>query len=190
MLRRQAPVRTFIARVLGAKTDERAWRIGADGEEMVAVELFNLNKKDPRWNYLHAIPVGENGSDIDHIVVGPGGVFTLSTKHHPEAKIGVAGDSFLVNGSKVPYVRNSRFEAKRAGELLTKACGFPVKAFGVIVPVGSDMPVVRAQPADVYVVARRTLISWLLAATPKLEASTIDAITAMARRSTTWQAQH
>ena len=75
-LKQAAPVRTFVARVLGVHTDERAWRIGADGEEKVAARLAKLAKKDPRWTFLHAIPVGENGSDIDHLVVGPGGVFT------------------------------------------------------------------------------------------------------------------
>ena len=38
-LKRVAPVRTFLARVLGVHTDERAWRIGAEGEEKVAAQL-------------------------------------------------------------------------------------------------------------------------------------------------------
>lgn len=105
-LKQAAPVRTFVARVLGVHTDERAWRIGADGEEKVAARLAKLAKKDPRWTFLHAIPVGENGSDIDHLVVGPGGVFTLNSKHHPGARIWIRGNAFRVNGTQVPYVRN------------------------------------------------------------------------------------
>jgi hypothetical protein len=41
-LREAAPVKTFFARVLGVKTDERAWRIGADAEEEVASRLAKL----------------------------------------------------------------------------------------------------------------------------------------------------
>ncbi len=35
----QAPVKNLVARLLGVKTDERAWRVGARGEEKVAAEL-------------------------------------------------------------------------------------------------------------------------------------------------------
>ncbi len=44
-----APVRSVFARVLGVHTSERAWRVGADGEEKVAVQLAKAAKKDPRW---------------------------------------------------------------------------------------------------------------------------------------------
>lgn len=91
-----APVRTMLARVLRVHNDERAWRIGADGEEMVAARLAKLAGKDPRWKFLHAVPVGERGSDIDHVVIGPGGVFTLNAKHHPKAKIWIGGETMMV----------------------------------------------------------------------------------------------
>jgi len=85
-----APVRTLLVRVLNVHTDERAWRIGADGEEKVAARLDKLVKKDPLWRFLNAIRVGENGSDIDRLVIGPGGVFTCNSEHHPH------GSSVLV----------------------------------------------------------------------------------------------
>lgn len=59
-----APVRTFLARMLDMHTDERAWRLGAEGEEKVAAQLNKLARKDPRWPFLHAIPVGKNSADI------------------------------------------------------------------------------------------------------------------------------
>lgn len=129
-LKQAAPVRTFVARVLGVHTDERAWRIGADGEEMVAAQLAKLARKDPRWHFLHAIPVGENGADIDHLVVGPGGVYSLNAKHHPGAKVWVGGNTLMINGQRQPYIRNSRFEAQRASKLLTAGCGFAVVVTG------------------------------------------------------------
>lgn len=86
-LKQAAPFRTFVARVLGVHTAERAWRIGADGEQKVAAQLTKVAQHDPRWRFLHAIPVGESGSDIDHLAIGPGGVFTLNAKHHPGARI-------------------------------------------------------------------------------------------------------
>lgn len=186
-LKQAAPVRTFVARVFGVHTDERAWRIGADGEEKVAARLAKLAKKDPRWKFLHAIPVGENGSDIDHLVIGPGGVFSLNAKHHPGARIWVRDNAFRVNGQQQPYIRNSRHEARRAGRHLTEACGFPVDVTGIVVPVGADDLTIKQQPADVVVVNRMALAPWLRRRPHLLEEATVDAIFEAARRSTTWR---
>lgn len=186
-LKHAAPVRTMLARVLGVHTDERAWRIGADGEEKVAAQLVKLSRKDPRWQYLHAIPVGENGSDIDHLVIGPGGVFSLNAKHHPNSKVWVGGNTLMINGQRQPYIRNSRHEARRASKLLTAACGFPVGVTGVVVPVGADDVTVRAQPDDVRVVYRRALAQWLRDQPGALTREQVEAIFTAARRSTTWR---
>ncbi len=60
----------------------------------------------------------------------PGGVFTVNAKNHPDASVWVSGETFMVNGRRVPYVRNSRHEAQRATQLLTDAVGFPVFVTG------------------------------------------------------------
>ncbi len=185
--REAAPVKTFFARALGVHTDERAWRIGADGEEKVASQLSRAAKKDPRWRFLHAIPVGDRGSDIDHLIVGPGGVFTANAKHHPGAKIWVGGSTFVVNGNKQPYIRNSRHEAARAAKLLTAACGFPVHVEGLIVTVNADDVVIKNAPDGVGVVPRMQVAKWLLRHGDILTEEALDVIFDVARRSTTWR---
>ncbi|MBO0901763.1 NERD domain-containing protein [Cellulomonas sp. zg-ZUI222] len=110
------------SRVFDVRTEERAWRIGADGEEAVAAQITSLG---PQWRVLHAVRVGQRDADIDHVVIGPAGVFTVNAKHHPHASVWVRGDTFMVNGRRVPYVRNSRHEAGRASRLLTEHAGFP-----------------------------------------------------------------
>jgi len=185
-LREAAPVKTFVARVFGVHTEERAWRIGAVGEEKVADRLAKLVAKDPRWRVLHAIPVGERGSDIDHLAIGPGGVFTINAKHHPGAKIWVGGDTFMVNGTRVPYVRNARHEARRAGRLLSAATGLAVDVTGVVVPVRTDDVVVKGQPEGVHVLNRYQLGRWLRRQPEVLDEATIAAVHEAARRSTTW----
>lgn len=181
-----APVRTILARALGVHTDERAWRIGADGEEKVASQLEKAAKRDPRWRFVHAIPVGTRGSDIDHLIIGPGGVFTANAKHHPQAKIWVGGNTFLVNGTKQPYIRNSRHEAERAGRLLTDVCGFPVHVEGLIVTVNASDVTVKTPSVGVQVVPRMQVAKWLLRHGEILGPETIHAIHEAARRSTTW----
>jgi hypothetical protein len=186
--REAAPVRTLLARVLGVKTNERAWGIGADGEEAVGARLSRLGDE---WHVLHAVPVGENGSDIDHVVIGPAGVFTVNAKNHPGARIWVGGNTFMVNGQKVPYVRNSRHEANRAAKLLTLAAGFPVEASGVIAVIGAQGGfTIREQPTDgrVVVVTRKKIANYLSARPVTLRPEQIEAIHQAARRSTTWRA--
>lgn len=136
---------------------------------------------------LHAVPVGENGSDIDHVVIGPGGVFTLNAKHHPGGKVWVAGTTFMVNGQKQPYLRNSRHEATRAGRLLTAATGMSVDATGVIVLVGVQDMTAKAASEGAEIVYRRRLVSWLRRRPEVLDQEQVDGIYEVARRSTTWQ---
>jgi hypothetical protein len=47
---------------------------------------------------LHAVPVGDRGSDIDHVVIGHGGVYTVNTKTHliPNVTIKQMPDDVLV----------------------------------------------------------------------------------------------
>ena len=182
----KAPIRTLAARLLRVHTDERAWRLGADGEEKVGAQLTRLPEP---WRAVHSIPIGDRGSDIDHIAIGPGGVFTIHTKHHPDAKVWVRGDTVKVNGHNQYYVRNARFEAKRAASHLGSACGFPVPVTGVIAIVGARGGFkVQAQPADgmVKVVGRKQLSESLARQGSILTGAQVATIYEAARRSTTW----
>ena len=185
--RAAAPVRTVLARVLGVKTDERAWRIGGRGEEEVAERLRKLG---PAWSFLHAVPVGKGSSDIDHIAIGPGGVYTINTKHHPDGRIVVKGDAFYLNGKPTRYVRNSRFEADRAERYLSTELGWPVPVTGVIAVMGATGGfTVKEQPHDgrVHVVRRKEIDTWLGKRRSSFTVEQLAAIFEIARRDTTWR---
>lgn len=95
----QGWLRHGVARLLGVRAEERAWRIGAAGEQAVAEQLAKLG---PEWRVLHAVRVGERGADIDHVAVGPPGVFTINAKHHPNSSVWVGGDTFWSTVSACP----------------------------------------------------------------------------------------
>lgn len=167
------------------------WRVhgedGEDGAEKVATQLARLIRKDPRWRVLHAVQVGFRGSELDHLVIGPGGVFTATAKDLREARVWVGGTSFLVDGQKQPYVWHARHEATRAGTLLTEACGAPVHVEGLIVTVNAKTLVVKSQPEGVSVVPRMQVARWMRRHGDIHTSETVDTVYEAARRSTTWR---
>jgi Nuclease-related domain len=180
-----APVYSRVARLLGVHTDERAWRIGADAEAAVATRLGRLSLD---WHILHAVPVGGRGADIDHVAIGPGGVFTLNTKNHPDGRVWVRGDTVKVDGHNQPYVRTSRHEATRAARLLSAAAGFDVEVRAVLVVAGARRGfTVKEQPDDVAVVAAKRVTDYLLNLPPVLGVPSVERIFTVARRESTWR---
>lgn len=96
----------------------------------------------------------------------------------------------MVNGGRVPYIRNSRFEAKRASRMLSEHVGFPVPVTGLIAVVGARRGLtVKSQPADgvVRVVGQRGVRPHLEAQPVRLGLPEIDVIHEVARRSSSWQ---
>jgi Nuclease-related domain len=168
--------------MLNLHTQESAFRTGAEGEEMVARRLAKLNSD---WHVLHAVPVGDLGSDIDHVVVGPSGVFTLNTKNHAGKNVWVAKHAFMVNGQRTNYLQKSRFEAQRTSRLLSSACGFAVTVDPVIVVIASQLKVKHA-PSGVHVVGRKRIARWLRHQPPVLTSHRIEEIFDQARMASTW----
>jgi hypothetical protein len=157
-VKRTTPPRSRLSRAVGRSplTDEaQPWFLGALGE--VAVGRL-LKKMSPHWHVLHAVPVGKDDSDIDHVVIGPGGVFTINTKHHRGQSVWIAGRTFMVAGHKQPYLRNAEHEARRASRLLAAATGAPVP---VVAVVGAKSLTVKEQPSDVVVLDAAQLVRWL-----------------------------
>jgi len=76
-VREQARARSWL-RFFGSsfKRDFSAWSQGAEGEEVVGRMLEELAASD--WHVIHDVSLGHG--NIDHIVVGPGGLFTIETK--------------------------------------------------------------------------------------------------------------
>lgn len=181
--RRAAPVKTAFARALRVHTEERAWRVGADGEEEVA---RRLRKLPDGWHVIHAVPVGDRHSDIDHVAIGPAGVFALKTKNHSRAKVWVAERAFLVSGRRTDYLRNARHEAARAARLLSAACGIEVCVEPVIVVLAAELTI-KSPPDRVHVVARRKIARWLARRPARLTSDEVVRIYEQARRSTVWQ---
>lgn len=86
-------------------------KLGRDGERVVAEHLEWLRRKD--FVVFHDVPNGD--ANVDHVLIGPQGVFTIETKTHSkplrgECKITVANGEVFANGQRVD--RNPVVQAK------------------------------------------------------------------------------
>ncbi|MCR5413596.1 MAG: NERD domain-containing protein [Kiritimatiellae bacterium] len=102
--------------VSGVRRTERFF-IGARGEERVSGILKNLPDKYHVFNDFVA-----RGVHVDHVVVGPPGVFAVETKYW-RGKVTVEEGHVLVDGrlpSRAPLAQVEREAAKVKAELLSK----------------------------------------------------------------------
>ncbi|MBH0008594.1 nuclease-related domain-containing protein [Salinibacterium sp. SWN1162] len=153
--------RSLFRRIFGFRPvhpDAQSWFSGAIGERAVGKLLAQLG---PEWTVLHAVPVGSGDSDIDHVVIGPPGVFTINTKRHRGKKIWVVERILMVAGQKTDHLRNSRHEAKRAAALLAKAAGVAVDVHPIVAIVEPASFTFKQRPADVSIMDARALPRWL-----------------------------
>jgi hypothetical protein len=116
---------------------------GARGEEHVGALLDTLDAR--AWVVVHDASFG-NGN-IDHIVVGPPGVFTLETKSHP-GPITVA----RVHGATLG-------QARAQSSALERATGLPAEPLIVYSRAWVDRPGARRR--GVRVMSARTLLAQL-----------------------------
>lgn len=180
------PSRSWWRRLAGASplsADSRPWFQGALGEIAVGQILGRLG---PEWTVFHAVPVGAGVSDIDHVLIGPAGVFTLNTKNHAGRNVWIGERAILVDGHKQHYLPHARHEAARAARRLSAAVGEPVSVTPVLVLIEPGKLTIKQRPADVKVVTDRELLRWLKRRRPVLTPERIARIAAAAVVPGTW----
>lgn len=175
------PLKSLAARMLGQHTDERAWREGARGEVFVGWLLGHL---PDGWHVFNDIPVGARGANIDHLVVGPGGVFTVNTKNLT-GKAWVGPRALRVNGHRTDYLPKAAAEARRAARLLDAAHARPVEVRGALALIVDELTV-KQMPTDVSVDSPRGVKRWMLAQPAALDAREVLEIAGAAHKPETW----
>ena len=178
------PVVPEVAPVPHMDATDRGWALSADDDESVGLRLAQLEGWG--WRTLHSVSVGRRSSDIiDHLLIGPGGVFAINTKDHSNAKVWVSDGVIFVDGEETPHLRIARYEGGRVSEVLTRETPWTVPATPVVVVI-SDTYVVKRLPEDV-VVLRRCDVPNYFKGLPRIFCEEYaDWIFDTARKSTTW----
>lgn len=162
-----------------------SWAKGILGESVTAQRLYEIRCRNPWWSFLNSVAVSET-VDIDHILMGPGGLFTINAKY-TSGNVWVAGSTLMVGGTRQPYIHKARGEAKRASRLLSNACNMEIDLHPILVFVGEGKLTVKVAPQDVAVLTHGELGSFVDALPIVVPEPMLRHVLETARRSDTWQ---
>ena len=130
---------------------------GTGGTRTVGKRLDKLRRDG--WRLLESVRTGGTGLEtvIEYLVIGRPGVFTIRTRQHVKARVGVEGGALQIDGTQYPYIAECRAEAESVARRLSSA-GPPVRVTPVLALVGlsgldlsrapSDLLVCRGEMAD------------------------------------------
>jgi Nuclease-related domain len=149
---------------LRSSPDSLAWRRGAAGERRTARLLAPLERQG--WAVLHDLAIPNSQANIDHLVIGPGGVLAIDSKQY-RGRLQLDADGMVWHGRHllVSALRTTLWEADQADEVL----GIADLTVAAIVAVhGASVPwgVLRAE--GVTIVPARRLPDLLQALPPVL----------------------
>lgn len=131
---------------------------GASGEELVGGVLEEL--PGPHWRVLHDVVLGRG--NVDHVVIGPPGVFAVETKSHP--------GPIRVDRLHGALLRQARSQQS----LLEGALEVPVEPLVVYSRAWVDRPLARRK--GVRILPARMLARHLVGRQPQLSASEVEAL--------------
>lgn len=165
--------------------DAWSWYQGALGEIEVGKLLSALG---PEWFVRHSVPIGAGTKDVDHLVIGPGGVFAINTKHHAAALIWVGDYVLRVNNSNVPHLKAARGDASDVARRLSDKVGFPVPVTPVIALFNARSITDRRPPQNrpVQVVDAADLMAWIRAQPAAFSPAKIELVKLAAEEPGTW----
>jgi Nuclease-related domain len=97
--------------------DAVAWRRGASGERRTARLLDPLERHG--WAVLHDLAIPESRANLDHLVIGPSGVFVIDSKHYRgRLQLDAVGKLWHGRYPLAPALRAVSFEADQAARIL------------------------------------------------------------------------
>jgi hypothetical protein len=161
-----------------------SWFKGVRGEQRIGRELELLG---PEFTVLHAVPIGRGGADVDHIVVGPTGVFSINSKNHSGQRVFVGGGSFIIGSQRTPHIRNSLSEGKRATKLLSDAASCPILVQPLLVVI-ADQVKRGSTASSVVVLTPGAVRRWILDLPRVHSAEAVRHLSMVAEDRATWHA--
>jgi hypothetical protein len=144
--------------------DTLAWRRGAAGERRTARLLAPLERHG--WAVLHDLAIPGSAANIDHLVIGAGGVLVIDSKQY-RGRLRLDAYGMLWHGRHllVSTLRKTRWTADRADEVLGIA---DLQIPAIVAVHGASVPWGRVHTDGATVVPARRVPDLLQALPPIL----------------------
>ncbi len=152
------------------------------GEVDVSAALDRLSS---RWRVLHSVPAGDAGTGVDHVIIGPAGVFTIMSRNHTGVHVTVAGDTVVAAGRQESYIPDARLGAQQAQTALSADVALASAVFPTVAIVGASLQVSQS-PDYVSVLDATGIVDWLSALPPRLAQAQVVAAYDVLRWSDAW----
>jgi hypothetical protein len=158
--------------------ETQAWQRGAAGERHVARLLEPLVQAG--WGVSHDLRVPGSKANLDHVVIGPPGVFVIDAKHYA-GRLRLSGDGQLWHGRYflAPTLSATRWEADK----LQARIGAPdIAVVPIVAVVGAVVPFGQVTCMGVTVVPARRLPGLLRSLPPTLTPERAQEVAAQINR--------
>jgi hypothetical protein len=185
-IQNRARSRRWLAQLLGFSPLAPAamsWFRSALGEVEVAGILSDLGSD---WTVLHSVPIGSGHADIDHSLIGPAGVITISERSPASSRVWVSGDAVSIAGIPVDHIRHAEYEAQRARTGLARIMGRPIPVTPVIVLLGVEHIMRGSTPTTVDVIRPSDLREWLGERPVVLNSTSVASLTTVSIERALW----
>ena len=141
-----------------------ALRLGRNGEKEVGQNLEQLRER----GYVVFHDMIGDGFNVDHVLIGPAGVFTVETKTHrksgvKKAKVVFDGQTIVIDGHKSgrdPVVQ-AKAQATWIAEVLRQSTGRTYNVFPVIVYPGWFVQYTGPKKRQIWILNPKALVSFL-----------------------------
>ncbi|GII05732.1 nuclease-related domain-containing protein [Planobispora takensis] len=161
----------------------RTWRQGAKGERKTARMLRPLRRRG--YAVLHDRALPGSSANVDHLVIGPNGVFVVDSKNWNRNKRITTRGRYVHIGSTWgdAAVKGAVYEARRVAEGLGAALGQPVEVTPVLAIHGPTLPLLRVMKVEGVALLRASQVRhWITRGSARLGEQEVARLAAAAER--------
>lgn len=182
------PCRGHFARVVGRSplsVESRSWFWAAAGEFEVCRSLAGLHS--PHL-VLHSVSASFDGPPLDHVVIGPSGVYAVHSLYAAGEEVVVSALGLRVAGHPLSELRRARHSVGAVERCLAEEVVGDVRVTGVLAVIDAEAVTMTERPLDVAIVDAGSLARWIQRQPRTLSDDRLAQLVEAASRSATWAA--
>lgn len=178
--------RSAVARVFGrSPLSAESEALHRDALAQIAVGGV-LERLPPEWTVFSSAPGRMDAAGIDHVVIGPGGLFTVNSKLHVNRTVWVADSILVVDRTTLGHIPDAILQARRLTEVLGERMPLPAPVRPMVAIVDAKRITIRERSEQVLVLDARSLNHTLTSLPVVLDASELRQIRSILNDPESW----